>query len=69
MHTAWFRGIDNANAIRELIQKRLRELKDSGLGDREEAHPADSVASDQLVDALRAVVAEATALRTVVAAH
>ena len=67
MHTAWFRGVDNANAIRELIQKRLRELKDSGLGDREEAfaamRPADSVASDQLLEALRAVAAEATALR------
>jgi len=73
LHTAWFRGVDNANAVRELIQMRLHELKDSGLGDREEAFaamsPADSVASDQLLDALRAVAAEATALRTVVTVH
>ena len=37
LHTAWFRGIDNANEVRELIQQRLRQLKDSGLGDHEEA--------------------------------
>src|SRR5258707_96497 len=35
-HTAWFRGVDNANEVRELIQHRLRRLKDSGLGDHEE---------------------------------
>lgn len=68
LHTAWFRGVDNANAIRELIQKRLRELKDSGLGDREEAVAAtlaaDSVASDQLLTALRAVAVEAATLRS-----
>ncbi len=67
MHTAWFRGVDNANAIRELIQKRLRELKDSGLGDREEAtataHEANVLVSDEFLAALRAVVTEAMALR------
>jgi len=36
LHTAWFRGVNNANEIRELIQQRLQLLKDSGLGDREE---------------------------------
>ncbi len=36
LHTAWFRGIDNANEVRELIQQRVRHLKDSGLGDHEE---------------------------------
>lgn len=73
LHTAWFRGVDNANVIRELIQKRLRELKDSGLGDREEAvaavGPVGTTASDQLLAALRAVAAEAAALRSVVAAN
>jgi uncharacterized membrane protein YdbT with pleckstrin-like domain len=68
LHTAWFRGVDNANAIRELIQKRLRELKDSGLGDRDEVfagtRPADSGTTDQLLAALRAVAAEAAALRS-----
>ncbi|MGZ5546004.1 MAG: PH domain-containing protein, partial [Limisphaerales bacterium] len=36
LHTAFFRGVSNANEIRELIQTRLRHLKDSGLGDHEE---------------------------------
>ena len=32
-----FRGIANAQEIRELIQERLKGLKDAGLGDPEEA--------------------------------
>lgn len=73
LHTAFFRGVDNANAIRELIQTRLRALKDSGLGDYEEAMPApprpatgSNVASD-LLAALREVAREAGALRQAVA--
>ncbi|MBA3542895.1 MAG: PH domain-containing protein [Chthoniobacterales bacterium] len=69
LHTAFFRGVDNANAIRELIQKRLRELKDSGLGDHEEVKLAPRlVTTDQVSEdflrALREVAAEATALRS-----
>ena len=68
LHTAFFRGVDNANAIRELIQHRLRELKDSGLGDHEEAAlamhpPGATVVSGQMLAALREVAAEASALR------
>ena len=69
MHTAFFRGVDNANAIRELIQNRLRELKDSGLGDHEEAfRPAPPARTDPplppaLLPVLREVAAEASALR------
>ncbi|HEY3664071.1 MAG TPA: PH domain-containing protein [Chthoniobacterales bacterium] len=69
LHTAFFRGVDNANAIRELIQTRLRELKDSGLGDHEEAIRAapmtvSSVPSmQQLLPVLREVAAEARMLR------
>ena len=70
MHTAWFRGVDNASAIRELIQARLRALKNSGLGDRDEAVTTvrlpDLAGSSQFLDALRAVAAEASALRTAV---
>jgi membrane protein YdbS with pleckstrin-like domain len=36
LHTAWFRGIDNADEVRLVIQDRLRHFKDSGLGDHEE---------------------------------
>jgi uncharacterized membrane protein YdbT with pleckstrin-like domain len=41
LHNAWFRGIDNADEVKNLILERLRALKDSGLGHREEecTHP------------------------------
>jgi membrane protein YdbS with pleckstrin-like domain len=68
LHTAWFRGIDNANEVRELIQQRLRRLKDSGLGDHEELiSPAHITQPPDLVAALQAVRAEAVALRTAAA--
>jgi uncharacterized membrane protein YdbT with pleckstrin-like domain len=69
MHTAIFRGIANAQEIRELIQERLKGLKDAGLGDPEDAHSAEApqrmgvVAGDQFEMGLRQVLAEATALR------
>ena len=66
LHTTWFRGVDNANEIRELMQQRLRQLKDSGLGDHEEmtAHaPSPAAASPDVLAALREVAAEARALR------
>jgi len=70
LHTAWFRGINNAAEVRELIQQRLRSLKDSGLGDHEEltrpAPPRPEVglpASPALLAALQEVHAQARALR------
>jgi len=71
LHTAWFRGVNNANEVRELIQQRLRLLKDSGLGDHEEVLrpglPGGAVvglpASPSLLAALREVHAEARGLR------
>jgi uncharacterized membrane protein YdbT with pleckstrin-like domain len=71
LHTAWFRGINNAAEVRELIQQRLRLLRDSGLGDHEELSrpaPANSAAggipaSAALLARLREVHAEARALR------
>jgi membrane protein YdbS with pleckstrin-like domain len=76
LHTAWFRGINNAGAVRELIQQRLRLLKDSGLGDHEEMSrpaPARGAAvgvrtSPALLAAVREVHAEARALRQAAAA-
>ena len=62
LHTAWFRGIDNAEEVKLLIQERLRALKDSGLGHHEEMH-ATPTAAPAFLDALRAVHAEAIALR------
>jgi membrane protein YdbS with pleckstrin-like domain len=75
LHTAWFRGINNAGEVRELIQQRLRLLKDSGLGDHEELSrtsldraPATGLpTSPALLAGLREVYAEARALRQAVA--
>jgi uncharacterized membrane protein YdbT with pleckstrin-like domain len=61
LHTAWFRGIDNADDVRQLIQERLRRLKDSGLGDHEEVVP--ETESGELLHLLRQIHGEALALR------
>ena len=70
LHTVRFRGVNNADEIRELITERLRELKDSGLGDRDElptARPATlSSAQPAVMHALRELAAEACALRKTV---
>jgi 8-oxo-dGTP pyrophosphatase MutT (NUDIX family) len=64
LHTAWFRGIDNADEVRVLIQERLRHLKDSGLGDQEEVMDhRQTPAGLDLLTALREVYEEASALR------
>jgi membrane protein YdbS with pleckstrin-like domain len=65
LHQAWFRGIDNAEEVRNLILERLRALKDSGLGHREEVvvRSSSTPASTAFRDALSAVLDEARALR------
>lgn len=66
LHVAWFRGIDNAEEVKTLIQERLRKLKDAGLGDHDDHRaPAVTVTAGTagLLEALRAVHAEAGALR------
>ena len=70
LHTVRFRGVNNADEIRELITARLRELKDSGLGDHDELpaaqQPAIAAAKPEVIHALRALAAEASALRQAV---
>jgi membrane protein YdbS with pleckstrin-like domain len=72
LHTAWFRGIHNANEIRELIQERLRQYRGAGLGDREDHHhlpPSPShvgVENPDFIAVLRELNAEARALRETV---
>ena len=72
LHTVRFRGVNNADEIRELITERLRELKDSGLGDRDEttAVKPQAVASRRpdVIRALRELGEEASALRKTVEA-
>lgn len=73
LHVAWFRGIANAEEVKELIQERLRKLKDAGLGDHDDHHalhehaPAAARETPAFLEALRAVHAEAAALRAAAA--
>lgn len=67
LHTAWLRGIDNTAEVRDLIQERLRRLKDAGLGDHDDpgasAAAGSSPSAPAVLAALREVHAEAVALR------
>lgn len=70
LHTVRFRGVNNADEIRTLITERLGELKDSGLGDRDEvlASTQRSISSGEpaVISALRELAVEAAALRKTV---
>ena len=71
LHTAFFQGVDNSEQIRELMQSRLRELKDSGLGDLDDRVPrlpetTDTLASQAALEVLREIHAEARELRLAV---
>jgi membrane protein YdbS with pleckstrin-like domain len=68
LHTAYFRGIDNAEEVKQLVADRMRGLRDSGLGDHDDPKPPMVSPSRQGdgADALRAVLAEAILLRKTV---
>jgi membrane protein YdbS with pleckstrin-like domain len=63
-HVGKFEGLDNANAIRDLMVERLRIYKDSGLGDHAGIAPAEAAnhSSDALEEA-RHMLEEVRALR------
>ncbi len=63
-HVGKFEGLDQANAIRDLLVERLRIYKDSGLGDHAGIAPAEGAkhANDAIEEA-RQVLEEARALR------
>ena len=61
MHVAYFRGVDNAEEIRDLVREGVRRQRDAGLGDPDEAHAP--VAADELPAAVAELLAEARALR------
>ena len=68
MHRGFFHGIDNAPEVRELIQERLRQFRDAGLGDPDEAHhehKASTSAPSDLVAAAQELLRETQALRRV----
>jgi len=71
MHIGYFRGVDNADEIRDLILVQMRGMRDSGLGDPDEpAHtPAVDGSSDadpaELMAAAAELLAESKRLRAV----
>ena len=75
LHLAFFRGVSNAEEIRDLILVHLRGLRGSGLGDPEDeveeaARPRAVAAGPPDADAVaaaRELLAEASALRTALA--
>ena len=69
LHGVRFRGVNNAAEIRDLINTRLRELKDSGLGDQDDARsaPLPPIGAVRLAEPLREILQEASALREAVA--
>lgn len=71
LHTAYFRGIQNAEEVKQLVADRMRGRRDSGLGDHDD--PIHSVNSEppahvssSVTEALRAVLEEASRLRETV---
>lgn len=65
LHTAYFRGIDNAEEVEQLISVRMRAHRDAGLGDHEDRHlqKTEAARGGPVREILGAVLVEATALR------
>lgn len=64
-HVARFEGVDNAPEIRDFILVRLRQYRDSGLGEKDHARP--SALSEGSLGAAQVVLTEARALRAALA--
>jgi uncharacterized membrane protein YdbT with pleckstrin-like domain len=64
-HIGYFRGVDNAPEIRDLILERLKRLRDAGLGDPDQAQAgiAETMSPTGVADAARELLEEARALR------
>ena len=66
MHVGHFRGVENAEKIRDLIAERLRRIRDAGLGDPEDApleRPAPAQTHSGVLDAARDLLDESRELR------
>ena len=75
LHTAVFRGVDDAEEIRDLMLARLQRVRGAGLGDLDDAHEADPShahaafgAEAETVNLLAALRDEARMLRRVMEA-
>jgi uncharacterized membrane protein YdbT with pleckstrin-like domain len=71
-HVARFEGLSNANAVRDVMTERLRHYRDSGLGDTPHrgtsAESSDATLGGATVEAAKAVLLEARALRSALSA-
>jgi len=69
-HIGYFRGVDNAPEIRDLILERLKRLRDAGLGDPDQAPSAVGGDGEETtfgpLDAARELLAEVKVLRRAV---
>lgn len=68
LHEAYFRGVDHAEQIRDLVRERVRRFRDTGLGDPDDAPALPAAAADAELAAARDLLAEARALRAAVTA-
>jgi membrane protein YdbS with pleckstrin-like domain len=66
LHTAWFRGVNNADEVRQVIQERQRQFKDTGLGDHDDRPAAAPASTNAILAALRDLDHEARALHNAV---
>jgi uncharacterized membrane protein YdbT with pleckstrin-like domain len=72
-HLGFFRGVENAQEVRDLILARLRQWRDTGLGDPDEVHTQEtaelqaSPLQANAVAAAKLVLTEARALHAVIA--
>jgi uncharacterized membrane protein YdbT with pleckstrin-like domain len=68
LHLARFRGVDQAQAIRDLVVDRMKKARDAGLGDPDDAPRAEArPEADALPQAARELAAESARLRAAVA--
>jgi membrane protein YdbS with pleckstrin-like domain len=58
LHVARFRGVDDANAIRDVILARMKQVADAGLGDTDERQPAGAAPGDEALAAADVLLAE-----------
>lgn len=62
-HTTLFRGVANAEEIKQLMQTRLRQLKDAGLGDHDDTEQKEAETTADALEALREIHRETVLLR------
>ena len=67
LHEASFHGVDNALEIRSILTDRVRQYRDTGLGDPEDPEPVPASLSGSALDAARDLQRETSLLRQALA--